>query len=249
MNPPFVLLVILLISISRLDGLAERIIGLQPPLELQLEHAVTEEAIRWGFMERRELPWGHGMTFNFPVSHVWSFWMYNTYLDLSLAFLSEDRVIRAFHELKAHPDQMEPKNRKKAVQFFRQQMVKSPKNTRYAIEMGKGWFPTNGISIGDVMIWTTEDPRGLLLRTMDLAEYTLKNKEPLLLIFEEEQPASVWHPRGQEPLQLTFFDKNGKVVKKGTLPASRQIPYIKKTVFYTTEPAKSLLIEQQFLQQ
>ena len=124
-------------------------------IPITLEHAVTEQELARGLMGRPTLSPDHGMTFNYKKPHRLSFWMYNTLIDLSIAFLDENKVILEIHELKAYPlitDQ----------RFFQANAVTSNVNAKYALEMNKGWFEKHGITPGDRAVWELSSPNGYI---------------------------------------------------------------------------------------
>ena len=111
--------------------------GLHPlqlgDLELQVELAHTAQARRQGLMYRTTLPEDQGMLFVYPTPRILSFWMRNTFLPLSIAFLDEDGTIINIEKLQ--PLQDYPG----AV---------SLKPARYALEVRQGLFETHGIHPG-----------------------------------------------------------------------------------------------------
>ncbi len=111
-----------------------------------LEHAITEEQRERGLMGRYHLDPNQGMLFHFPKSQIVSFWMYNTYIDLSLGFLDEKQILREIYELTAYPNE-------KNKEFFLDKMVSSKDLVRYALEMNKNWFNEHGIKPGDRLVW------------------------------------------------------------------------------------------------
>ena len=104
--------------------------------QARLQVAATRETRGRGLMGRRKLGEDEGMIFIYPDSRFMSFWMQNTYIPLSIAFIKEDgRIIRI--------SQMKP-------------MTEEPSYTsgdrcRYAVEMAQGWFEMHGIRAGDVI--------------------------------------------------------------------------------------------------
>jgi len=75
---------------------------------MTLEHAKAKEEIRWGLMGRKTIPKNHGMTFTFAEPKTLNFWMFNCFVDLSVAYIDENRVIREIHQMKAYPEKMDP---------------------------------------------------------------------------------------------------------------------------------------------
>ncbi len=133
-----------------------------PAVEITLEHAVSPDEMAWGLMQRRTLPENHGMLFKFHPPRRVAFWMLNTFIDLSLAYLDANGVIREIHQLKAYPDKMmalapikdvSALNRlppyDPVVRFFQQHEVRSSFAVSYALEMNAGWFERHGVKVGD----------------------------------------------------------------------------------------------------
>jgi len=102
-----------------------------------VEFAVTPAQRQRGLMFRQSLDDGNGMLFIFPNSSRWSFWMYNTYIPLSLAFINANRQITEFRDLYPH-------DRTSVVSTY---------NVRYALEVPRNWFTREDIRIGDHVSW------------------------------------------------------------------------------------------------
>jgi len=85
-----------------------------------------------GMMHRESTPPNHGMLFVFEDKSQHCFWMRNTPLALSIAFLDDDGTI-------AHIADMAPKSDDSHC---------PPRPVRYALEMEKGWFAKKGIKAG-----------------------------------------------------------------------------------------------------
>jgi uncharacterized membrane protein (UPF0127 family) len=85
-----------------------------------------------GLMYRRMLPENWGMLFVFPAAMPQSFWMKNTYLPLSIAFIDEHGVIVNIDDMKPLTTDPHP----------------SLKPAKYALEMNQGWFAKRGIKAG-----------------------------------------------------------------------------------------------------
>lgn len=102
---------------------------------VQVEFARTAEERTRGLMYRKNLPDGAGMLFVFERDEPLSFWMKNTFIPLSIAFIASDgRII----EIK----DMRPRDLTS---------VKSSRSVRYALEVPQGWFTRAGIQAGDVV--------------------------------------------------------------------------------------------------
>jgi len=87
-----------------------------------------------GLMFRESLAPDSGMLFILPVTGPASFWMKNTLLPLSIAFIGPDGTIMEIHD-------MQPKNEKPVKSAF--------PRISYALEMQQGWFSKNNIWPGE----------------------------------------------------------------------------------------------------
>ena len=85
-----------------------------------------------GLMFRRSLPVGEGMLFVFDQAAVQCFWMKNTSLPLSAAFLSDDGTIATLAD-------MRPQSTKTHC---------SNQPVRFVLEMNQGWFAKRGLQVG-----------------------------------------------------------------------------------------------------
>jgi uncharacterized membrane protein (UPF0127 family) len=100
--------------------------------KLDAEVANTNEQRQTGLMHRFSLPNDHGMLFVFDAPRPLSFWMRNTYIPLSIAFMDAEGRILNVEEL--------------APQDERSKWSAGP--ALYALEMKKGWFAQKGIRAG-----------------------------------------------------------------------------------------------------
>jgi uncharacterized protein len=87
-----------------------------------------------GLMFRERLAPNAGMLFIMPKPERASFWMKNTTLPLSVAYINPAGVILEIHDL-------QPLDEKPVPSGF--------PNIAYALEMEQGWFTENGILAGD----------------------------------------------------------------------------------------------------
>lgn len=101
-------------------------------VRLEVEVADTPETRTRGLMFRENLPENGGMLFVFPESRRRSFWMKNTLVPLSIAYIREDWVILEIYE-------MEPQSL---------EAVPSRNPARYALEVNQGFFAEHGIEPG-----------------------------------------------------------------------------------------------------
>jgi hypothetical protein len=100
--------------------------------KLTAEVAATDPQRAQGLMHRRMLPENRGMLFVFPYTAPQSFWMMNTYIPLSIAFLDENGTIVNIADMKP----------------LTTNSHRSTKAARYALEMNLGWFAKRGIKPG-----------------------------------------------------------------------------------------------------
>lgn len=91
-----------------------------------------EERVR-GLMYREKLNWNEGMLFVFEREDTLSFWMRNTPIPLSIAFIDKNGVIIDIQDM----------------QPFDLTTHKSKGLALYALEMNLGWFKLNKIGVGD----------------------------------------------------------------------------------------------------
>jgi uncharacterized membrane protein (UPF0127 family) len=105
---------------------------------LDVEVAREPEQHEQGLMYRRSLADGAGMLFVFERDRILSFWMKNTSIPLSIAFISADGVILETRD-------MEP---------FNLAPVQSSRSARFALEVPQSWFSRAGISAGDRILGT-----------------------------------------------------------------------------------------------
>lgn len=99
---------------------------------LLIEVATTPDARSQGLMYRESLAEDAGMLFVFPTDRQVSFWMKNTSIPLSIAYLRRDGTILEIHDLQ--PFSLDP--------------VPSAGPVRYALEVNQGWFERNGVTTG-----------------------------------------------------------------------------------------------------
>lgn len=96
------------------------------------EVAADQASRQQGLMFREKLPPNRGMLFVFEQKAGHCFWMRNTPLPLSIAFLADDGTIVNIEDMQART---EDNHCPKAA-------------VRYALEMEKGWFKQKGLKAG-----------------------------------------------------------------------------------------------------
>ncbi len=112
--------------------------------KLTAEVAANDGTRATGLMHRRMMPENRGMLFVFPHAQPQSFWMMNTYLPLSIAFVDEQGVIVNIVDMKPLTTDPHP----------------SAKPAKYALEMNQGWFAKRGIKAGAKLDGLKDAPPG-----------------------------------------------------------------------------------------
>lgn len=87
-----------------------------------------------GLMGRKELEEGKGMLFVFSRPQAMGFWMKDTLIPLSIAYINGEGIIREIHD-------MQPLDESGVSSVFQDLL--------YALEVPQGWFAKNGILAGD----------------------------------------------------------------------------------------------------
>ena len=104
-------------------------------VSVKAEIARTPSQRQQGLMHRKELKDGEGMLFIFDSDQPLSFWMKNTLIPLSIAYIAGDgRILEIYN--------MEPGNLNP---------VESSRSAHYALEVPQGWFDRAGIAPGDTI--------------------------------------------------------------------------------------------------
>jgi uncharacterized membrane protein (UPF0127 family) len=103
---------------------------------VRAEIARSAEEKRRGLMYRKGLADGRGMLFVFDRDQIMSFWMKNTLIPLSIAYIKSDGTILEIWDMR--PLDENP--------------VSSSRGVRYALEAPQGWFGRAGIKPGDRLL-------------------------------------------------------------------------------------------------
>ena len=101
---------------------------------LETEVATSPDQQQRGLMYRESLPENHAMLFVFEGPRQASFWMRNTRIPLSIAYLDASGKILEIHDMQPF-DETSIRSRSLAVAF--------------ALEVNQGWFRKQGIGPGD----------------------------------------------------------------------------------------------------
>jgi uncharacterized membrane protein (UPF0127 family) len=100
--------------------------------------ALTPQERQIGLMQRKDMPQHEGMLFVFEQAAEQCFWMKNTLLPLTAAFVADDGTI-------INTADMKPETTDSHC---------SAKPVRYVLEMNKGWFAKKGIKPGSKLSGT-----------------------------------------------------------------------------------------------
>jgi uncharacterized membrane protein (UPF0127 family) len=103
---------------------------------LQAEIARSADEKRQGLMHRRSLADGRGMLFVFDRDQIMSFWMKDTLIPLSIAYIKSDGSIVEILDMRP----------------LDESFVRSSRGVRYALEVPQGWFDRAGIRPGDRLL-------------------------------------------------------------------------------------------------
>jgi len=100
---------------------------------LMVEIAATSSSRAQGLMYRKKLATDQGMLFIFDKPQQLSFWMRNTYVPLSVAYIDAQGIIQEIYDL-------EPLNESPVTSRSRSLL--------YAIETPKGWWQEHQCPVG-----------------------------------------------------------------------------------------------------
>lgn len=100
--------------------------------QIDTQLAVTSEQREIGLMFRKDMPQNEGMLFIFENPSRLCFWMKNTLLPLTAAFVADDGTI-------VNLENMKPQTTESHC---------SAKPVRFVLEMNQGWFAKKGIKPG-----------------------------------------------------------------------------------------------------
>jgi len=124
------------------SGLEERIEVVIGGESFRIEVARTTEQKRQGLMNRRSLGDREGMIFVHETDQHLAFWMKNTTIPLTLAYLSKDGQIVQIEQLK-------PLSLKSVI---------SERAVRYALELPAGVLGELGVEVGDRVLLPEDFP-------------------------------------------------------------------------------------------
>jgi len=138
------------LAAAMLITLCTSTLAAEPTVELRIkgqrvvaEVAATEATRTIGLMNRFSLQPDHGMVFVFKEPKELAFWMKNTYVPLSIAFIGADGRILNIDDMAPQTETTHP-SRGPAL---------------YALEMKKGWFAQHGIDAGEPVLGLERAPK------------------------------------------------------------------------------------------
>ena len=100
--------------------------------QIDTQLALTPQQRSTGLMFRAEMPQHEGMLFVFEAPSMQCFWMKNTLLPLTAAFVADDGTIINLADMKPQTTDSHC----------------STKPVRFVLEMNQGWFAKKGIKAG-----------------------------------------------------------------------------------------------------
>lgn len=126
---------LVLIAFAPLLALAQQLPRIQLSAGLHLIHAEVADTFvtrMQGLMHRESLGPNDGMLFIFDEPGIQCMWMKNTFIPLSVAYITDDGSIVNIEEMKPQTEDAH--------------CTSSP--VRFALEMNRGWFAAKGLRKG-----------------------------------------------------------------------------------------------------
>jgi uncharacterized membrane protein (UPF0127 family) len=105
--------------------------------KLEVEIAATFTERTYGLMNRKSLGKDNGMFFIHPKDEYLNYWMKNTYIPLSIAYIDRYGVIKDIQHMKP-------------LDTTTSYLSRFP--VRFALEVNEGWFTAHTISTGDKLV-------------------------------------------------------------------------------------------------
>ena len=103
---------------------------------IEAEMAVTPRELATGMMYRTNIAENEGMLFRMPFPQRANFYMKNTVVPLSCAYIDTEGTILEIHDL-------QPLNEKP--------VPSATENIQYVLETAQGWFERNDVGVGTVI--------------------------------------------------------------------------------------------------
>jgi uncharacterized protein len=108
--------------------------------EIHLALACTESQQEYGLMFRKTLSDNDGMIFVFKENQMLHFWMKDTLIPLSIAYLDDKFTIKEIYNMKAED----------------LTVTASKEPLKYAVEVNLDWFKKHNVKIGEKLLIDTE---------------------------------------------------------------------------------------------
>jgi len=105
--------------------------------KVTVELAFSEKRRAGGLMDRTSLKNDSGMIFLYRDPQIMTFWMKNTLIPLSIAFIDSGFRIISIQKMDPGPG-----------------TYRSPGLSQFALEVPQGWFERNGVKVGDVVLFS-----------------------------------------------------------------------------------------------
>ena len=102
---------------------------------IEVQVAGNDHQRQIGLMNRAQMPDNEGMLFVFEQPNVQCFWMRNTLIPLTAAFIDDTGTVVNLRDMKPHSEDNHC----------------STKPVRYVLEMNQGWFDKRHIKAGSVI--------------------------------------------------------------------------------------------------
>lgn len=134
--PSFAYIAFLFFSCTSKLGLSFPVLSLVVnDQNIRVEAAISPEQSAQGLMFRKEMPENEGMLFIFSSDKILRFYMKNTLIPLSIAYLDRNGTIEEIYDM--YP--------------LDETAVSSKWPVRYALEMNQGWFERHRVAVGDTV--------------------------------------------------------------------------------------------------
>lgn len=136
--------------------------------KLKVKVAKSSEEHALGLQNTPNLNEDEGMLFSYPQTKILAFWMKDTTIPLSIAFIDENKRIIQIED-------MEP---------LSEESVKSSKPAMFALEVNKGWFKNNNVKVGDLI--KVQDSNKLVRISVVRQKNSGKNSRSARVVKEKE---------------------------------------------------------------
>ncbi len=104
-------------------------------IKVNAKIADTDELRQFGLMKVKNMLKDEGMLFVFEQDGQHCFWMKDTYIPLSIAFIDKNKQIIDIQDMQANSETAHCPS----------------KDIHYTLEMNQGWFNHNNVKINDVL--------------------------------------------------------------------------------------------------